>query len=658
MKSWRYALPLLTIFGLQACSQDAPISESQHVAIHDLLEDLSVWPACEGAHIDSVLMDLLPILLSPPEHQTVEDWFTDTVNWRAGFLDESDLFFHIDIIHNRLVEINAFGLAARVKNAKGRIHTLIGEPAQAMKEQKKAMRLAHLQQDSLMLAWVTFYLGTNSTSSGDYENGQQYLKEAMEMGISLGNPAIQALSEMYTGVKGMLEGKIDSIDVNLERIEHALNVTRTHNLPALAEVAGMNYAYAQLLSGDIDGAIDFMLMAAADIETVNRRNTYMYLNLCEAFLAKQAYEEAGKYLALGCEMAEKAHFAAGKLYCLRFGVDVAEGLGDFEEAYRLHLLYLEEQERQTGKKVSREIEYLSQQIELQQKETELQRLADVQLSNDRNWSRQRNNYISLSAFILLLFASSLLVMRSRQRATRAQEELEISETKLQAIQSQIHPKFILKVLRGIQSCTLNSDKIESYNYLGTFASILRIIARNSTEVAVSLDDEIALIRSYLEVERFSLSNKFTYEIDIDSQLLEENLSIPSMFLQPILGFIIDNGFANLSYTPHLNLKAKPVDDGILFVITHDGSGEKTTCEYLGKTSLLLKDDTSFIYSRRLEFFKEMGWESMYCKAETIVENGQQLGGKVVLFMPVVDSENLRKNLQLVESLGENKLSYV
>ncbi|MEO0788316.1 MAG: histidine kinase, partial [Bacteroidota bacterium] len=649
---------LASCFSFQHCAEPTDDLDAEIVAADDFLEDLSLWPECKSDHLDSILTHILPVLISPPESQIVEDWFTDSDNWEADFVDESDLIFHIDAVYNSLIENSEFGLACRVKHAKGRLHALIGEHPQAITEHKKALRLEQVHPDSLMLAWITLSLGVTSIYSEDLDNGHRYLESAMDIGNRLHDPAIMALSEMYSGMYKVMVGGIDSIPAAIPSMEHALELTQLNKLPTLTEVASMNLAYAQLLSGDYDGAIDFMLSEAADIQKVNRRNTYMYLNLFEAFFAKGDYGKAEEYLTLGCDMAEKANFASGELYCLQFRVSLAQALGNNQEAYQVNLLYREEKDKQTGRKVGREIEYLNQQVQLQQKEFELQSLQNTQLRNDLAWKRKRNNYLSISLFVLCVFSSSLLVMRSRNRAALAEEELKISETKIQALQSQIHPKFIIKVLSGIRNCTLNSDKIESYNYLGTFASILRIIAKNSTEIIISLDDEIALISSYLDIERYNLGNSFTYELVVDQELKNEHVAIPSMFLQPILGFVIDNGFSGLGYFPHLKIEVSSFEEGVKFLITHDGDGEKTTCRYLGETSLLLKQDSSFVLSRRLEFFKEMGWDNMFCKAETVYRNEKPVGGEIVLYMPVIQSTDFTKGLQMLEASSENQLSHV
>ncbi len=65
----------------------------------------------------------------------------------------------------------------------------------------------------------------------------------------------------------------------------------------------------------------------------------------------------------------------------------------------------------------------------------------------------------------------------------------------------MNPHFIFNVLGSIQNFMMNNEKQEAANYLAQFAGLTRATLNNSTAEAISLSDEIEMLRNYIELEK-------------------------------------------------------------------------------------------------------------------------------------------------------------
>ena len=117
-------------------------------------------------------------------------------------------------------------------------------------------------------------------------------------------------------------------------------------------------------------------------------------------------------------------------------------------------------------------------------------------------------------------------------------------TEMQALQSQITPHFLYN--------TLNTIK-----YLAAFQgidNIQTVSADLSNLLHVSMDgrsfihirEELDLINSYLDIQKYRYCNKFSFEIDADKELLP--FMIPKFFLQPIVENSLLHGIAPLQHS--------------------------------------------------------------------------------------------------------------
>jgi two-component system LytT family sensor kinase len=133
-----------------------------------------------------------------------------------------------------------------------------------------------------------------------------------------------------------------------------------------------------------------------------------------------------------------------------------------------------------------------------------------------------------------LLAGQLL----RSRFQEQKNLLVLAELKL--ARAQINPHFLFNALTTIQAI-LRKDAERARGLLNHLSSFFRMNLKRSPEYS-TLEEELAHVRSYLEIEKARFEEQLTVEIDVDPTLLQVRL--PTFTLQPLLENAIKHGIAD------------------------------------------------------------------------------------------------------------------
>ena len=114
-----------------------------------------------------------------------------------------------------------------------------------------------------------------------------------------------------------------------------------------------------------------------------------------------------------------------------------------------------------------------------------------------------------------------------------------SEAQLQALRAQINPHFLFNALTTI-GYLINTSPPNALETLMKLTKLLRGVLRSSGEF-VTLDEELKIIESYLEIEKVRFEARLNYRLEIPSEL--RGVRIPSFLLQPLVENAIKHGIA-------------------------------------------------------------------------------------------------------------------
>jgi LytS/YehU family sensor histidine kinase len=137
----------------------------------------------------------------------------------------------------------------------------------------------------------------------------------------------------------------------------------------------------------------------------------------------------------------------------------------------------------------------------------------------------------------------LAVESSREAERRASEARTLArEAQLQALRLQINPHFLFNSLHSIAALA-TMDGGRAREMCIKLSDFLRSSLGVGERERIPLRDELALARSYLEVERVRFGDRLRLEEEIEPAC--ENCAVPPLLLQPLVENAVKHGIAGL-----------------------------------------------------------------------------------------------------------------
>lgn len=170
---------------------------------------------------------------------------------------------------------------------------------------------------------------------------------------------------------------------------------------------------------------------------------------------------------------------------------------------------------------------------------------------------------------VLAVAATVGIFRYRTRRLRREFERknQILEYERRLLQAQMNPHFIFNCLTFIQNFISEGDKKNAMHYTAQFAQLTRTILNFSGKKHIALDEEIAALEVYLDLERQRSGQRFDFTFGIDEKLDLPNVELPPMLVQPFLENSIKHGQAS-----QLLVKFEQVGDFLVVQIRDNGIG--------------------------------------------------------------------------------------
>ena len=104
---------------------------------------------------------------------------------------------------------------------------------------------------------------------------------------------------------------------------------------------------------------------------------------------------------------------------------------------------------------------------------------------------------------------------------------------------------------------------------------------------VSLENELALLESYIQLEELRFKGKINYNISVDKSIEPENTYLPSMVLQPFVENAIWHGLMHKEEDEkgNISIVVKEQNDRLMCTIEDNGVGRERARQ-LGERSVL------------------------------------------------------------------------
>jgi LytS/YehU family sensor histidine kinase len=196
----------------------------------------------------------------------------------------------------------------------------------------------------------------------------------------------------------------------------------------------------------------------------------------------------------------------------------------------------------------------------------------------------RNVLLFTTAGLLLLIIISSIVINKNIKAKKKQSESELkqrlTEMQMQSLRAQMNPHFIFNCLNSIENFIMRNDKTAASEYLNKFSELIRIMLDSSRADLASFAKNMEGIQLYVELEQLRFNHKFSFNSNIDPELMNGDYKVPHLMIQPYIENAILHGLSpSEGENLKLYLSATLVGDYIHYIIEDNGIGRARSAKY-------------------------------------------------------------------------------
>ncbi|MBX2874504.1 MAG: histidine kinase [Saprospiraceae bacterium] len=181
---------------------------------------------------------------------------------------------------------------------------------------------------------------------------------------------------------------------------------------------------------------------------------------------------------------------------------------------------------------------------------------------------------TLMLFGVLVASRSNLLKQEEYKAAQQKIMLEnqLLQIESKALRAQMNPHFIFNCLNSIKSLIQDQDNKKAIHYLTLFSKFIRSVLHYSDEKHITLEEELKLCQTYLEMEKLRFEKSFSYRLEIAPNVDTSFIKVPPMILQPFLENAIWHGLMHKEGDRELKLLVQSEGEATTCIIEDNGIG--------------------------------------------------------------------------------------
>ncbi len=182
---------------------------------------------------------------------------------------------------------------------------------------------------------------------------------------------------------------------------------------------------------------------------------------------------------------------------------------------------------------------------------------------------------------------------SKIKAENVQLALQLSELKMNALQSQLEPHFLFNALNAITSLVRIDHKQDALEAIQKLSNLLRYAVESSKKQLVLLNSELDFVNDYLALQKLRFDDKLNFSfIDVRKNLNQE---CPPFLLQIFIENAIRHGLEKTGEAVELSLKLSDPNNQLTIHISNSCNPSINQVETLGVGLKNIKQRLSILY---------------------------------------------------------------
>lgn len=183
------------------------------------------------------------------------------------------------------------------------------------------------------------------------------------------------------------------------------------------------------------------------------------------------------------------------------------------------------------------------------------------------------------------FAVAIKLLKQWYLKTSENERLEKEKLKaeLELLKGQLHPHFMFNTLNSIYSMALKNSS-QTADAILKLANLMRYMIAECNKPAISLEQELQVIRTYMDLEKSRLGERFDHAFNVHGQIGDR--TIAPLLLLPFVENSFKHGAYNTTGLAWLNLDITLQQDTFTFkLVNGKGSGEHPPSSGIGLSNV-------------------------------------------------------------------------
>ena len=172
----------------------------------------------------------------------------------------------------------------------------------------------------------------------------------------------------------------------------------------------------------------------------------------------------------------------------------------------------------------------------------------------------------LSEDVEILERLSSVICEQVERIRNSEMQLLVSQAELRSLQAQINPHFLFNALNTLYG-TIARENSAARRLVSNLASLFRY-SFSANRGMIRIEEELTIVRAYLEIEQLRLGGKLATEIDVDEAALREE--VPVLSIQPLVENAVKHGVAARAGPGLVRLSIRKSNERITVEVLNSG----------------------------------------------------------------------------------------
>lgn len=398
-----------------------------------------------------------------------------------------------------------------------------------------------------------------------------------------------------------------------------------------------------LLRKQYDSALAQFTYLYNDLKPGGEKHILMYslIGMGKIFLAKKDYNKAKNYAREALNIAREKNARINQSEACHLLYTIHEQLQQPGQAFYYYKQYVQMKEAVLNDQLKGKLFEFRRIAEDEKKVAQIKLLEqEKQISEQKLKSNKllRNILIaglSLLAFLSLVVLGNISLKRKNEKLQneKIKKDLEhrATDLEMQALRAQMNPHFIFNCLSSINRFILKNEPDKASDYLTRFSRLVRLVLINSQKPLIVLEDEIEMLRLYLEMEQLRFKNTFDYSIIYNNDIEPANILLPPLLLQPFCENAIWHGLMHKEGHGQLSIAFSMRNNTLNCTITDNGIGRARAARIQSKSAEKIKSLGIKLTADRLALFNEdRSVQTFYSIEDVRDENSNIVGTRVTV----------------------------